>query len=196
MSYLTKYDKYSANLLSRFFALIIDGLILLIPSFILMLPALYISLSLATDSGRQFFYLQLSTAMVSILSSFYRPLFFHYKGMTPGMKAMGLELVNLNYQHPSFSEALKREFPNLLQVWISALVVLLSVFLFGHEGKGKVLILLVLPWVSTVIWLVNTGFIIFTPNRTSLGDRWAKTIMIEKDRQSFKMGVHLNNKGI
>ncbi len=180
MSYQTKYDKYSANLLSRFFALIIDGLVLLVPSFILMLPAAYFSLKLTQESKEQFFYLQFSAAIVSILSSFYRPLFFHFKGKTLGMKAMDIRLVNLHYKNPTWGESFKREFFNLLQVWVSALVIVLSVFLFGHEGRGKALVLIVLPWISTVLWIMNSGRIIFTPNRTSLGDCWAKTIMVEE----------------
>lgn len=184
MSYQAPFDKSSAILLSRFFALIIDGIILLIPGAILMLPGIYLSFTLSPKTNEQALYLQLSAAAITFLASFYRPLFFYLKGKTPGMRAMGLTLVRMDNKHPSLLQAFKRELPNLIHVWMSAFVILARVLLLDSNVYGRLLVFTFFSWLTTIFWIANNLFVVLSPNRTSLGDRWAGTIMVDRIRKA------------
>ena len=70
---------------------------LVLKSMVIMFLVLYF-LSLVKTHSNQFRHFKLYKALVTISSTVYKVLFEWHSGQTPGKRAMGIKVVNLNFE--------------------------------------------------------------------------------------------------
>ena len=166
----------------RFFALMIDGLVLTI---------------LAPLSYYNTFVWQSVPLLILlfIIQIVYKP-FFEYKyNATPGKMALGIKVVNHEFEKPGFIEVLSR---NIFQIMFTIIFMLINVYKMNHPVFSRSLyndndflseyssptwsldnIILAVEFFIFAIFLIDTVFLITNDERRSLHDRIGKTYVIK-----------------
>ena len=161
---------------SRFWALLLDGLILAI-----LVPLVTYN-STTLRSG-------IVLIVVSCIQIAYKPFFEYAYGATPGKMGLKLRVVNYQYGKASFNEIFLR---NIFSITAGLITTALKLYNFYFLSSGQASVYLndsfiggatfmaEFAWIIIlIIYLVDLGFLLTSPDSRSLHDRIGKTYVIK-----------------
>ncbi len=161
----------------RFWAVLLDGLILAV------LTPLVLYNRTEWRSG-------VMLIVISCIQISYKPFFEYMYGATPGKMALRLKVVNYEYNKASFNEILLR---NIYQITGGVIGVVLQLIMFYRTGlfqdstfndysqlSGIRMAILMVEIFIFILYLVDLGFLLSSPDSRSLHDRIGKTYVIRQ----------------